>query len=59
MCYLYYFISIYHLQLSRSAECQDVFKFITQWAGSAVNLSYSFQQTDHLDSANATLATTE
>ncbi|KAL1415030.1 hypothetical protein MTO96_007028 [Rhipicephalus appendiculatus] len=30
-------------KLSRSAECQDVLKFITEWAGGAPNLSYSFQ----------------
>lgn len=36
-------IPICHLQLSRSAECQDVLKFITEWAGGAPNLSYSFQ----------------
>ncbi|XP_070378558.1 intraflagellar transport protein 172 homolog [Dermacentor albipictus] len=30
-------------KVSRSAECQDVLKFITEWAGGAPNLSYSFQ----------------
>lgn len=30
-------------KLSRSAECQDVLKFLTEWAGGAPNLSYSFQ----------------